>query len=89
MPASNSESAEKIKTIFELVQYKAVLKLDSASVPVMQELFPQFTESELLSAISFRPGQMLLSLGNGVKLRVRKHIPEDDLKYFGGGRERE
>lgn len=89
MPASNSESAEKIKTIFELVQYKAVLKLDSASVPVMQELFPQFTESELLSATSFRPGQMLLSLGNGVKLRVRKHIPEDDLKYFGGGRERE
>jgi len=89
MPSSGSEASEKIKTIFELVQYKAVLKQDEASIPVMKELFPQFTESELLSATSFLPGQMLLSLGNGVKLRVRKHIPEEDLKYFGGGRERE
>lgn len=89
MPTFGSNETEKIKTIFELVQYKAVLKQDGASIPAMKELFPQFTESELQSATTFHPGQMLLSLGNGVKLRVRKHIPEDDLKYFGGGRERE
>lgn len=89
MPSSNSELAEKIKTIFELVQYKAVLKQDGASLPVLAELFPQFTTSELQSATSFGPGQMLLSLGNGVKLRVKKHIPPEDLKYFGGGQEKE
>lgn len=89
MPAGISEGTEKIKTIFELVQYKAVLKQDEASIEVLAELFPQFTSSELATAVSFGPGQMLLSLGNGVKLRVQKHIPTEDLKYFGGGREHE
>jgi hypothetical protein len=89
MPTGVTEGTEKIKTIFELVQYKAVLKQDEASVEVLQELFPQFTASELASAVSFSPGQMLLSLGNGVKLRLQKHIPSEDLSYFGGGREHE
>lgn len=89
MPVGTSDGTETIKTIFELVQYKAVLKQDEASIEVLQELFPQFTGSELATAVSFGPGQMLLSLGNGVKLRVQKHIPPDDLKYFGGGREHE
>jgi len=87
-PDGNGPAAEKIKTVFELVQYKAVLLQDDSSVPAMEILFPQFTRSELESSVYFRPGQMLLSIGSGEKIRFQMHIPQEDLVTFAGGRER-
>lgn len=78
---------EQMKAIFQLVQYKAILQQDPSSIAVLKELFPVFTESELLTTASFVPGQMLLFIGNGVKLRCHKYIPDEDLKAFQGGRE--
>jgi len=88
MPDASGLNADKIKTIFEMVQYKAILQQDDSSVSAMEVLFPQFTRSELESAVHFLPGSMLLSIGSGVKIRFQKHIPQEDLVTFAGGRER-
>lgn len=88
-PDATGLDAGRIKTIFEQVQYKAILQQDGASVPALELLFPQFTRSELEGTVYFKPGQMLLSIGSGIKIRFQKHTPEEDLSYFGGGRERE
>ena len=88
MPDASGINADKIKTIFEMVQYKAILQQDDSSITAMEILFPQFTRSELESTVHFLPGSMLLSIGSGVKIRFQKHIPQEDLVTFAGGRER-
>lgn len=89
-PEGSSEGAKAVKTIFELVQYKLILKQDSSSVKTLQEAFPQFTYSELKSASGFVPGEMLLSLGGDhEKIHCYKEVADEDLLYMGNSRDRE
>lgn len=89
-PEGNSEGAKAVKTIFNLVQYKLILKQDSGNIETLHEAFPQFTYSELKSTSSFVPGEMLLSLGgNHEKLHCFMEVADEDLLYMGNSRDRE
>lgn len=89
-PEGISEGAKAVKTIFNLVQYKLILKQESSSVKTLQEAFPQFTYSELKSTSGFIPGEMLLSLGGGhEKIHCCKEVADEDLLYMGNSQDRE
>lgn len=89
-PEGSSEGAIKVKTIFNLVQYKLILKQDSSAARILQEAFPQFTYSELKSTSGFVPGEMLLSLGGGhEKIHCYREVADEDLIYMGNSRDRE
>lgn len=76
--------------LFALVQYKMLLKQTAESVPTLKKLFPQFTDSELMSLENFVPGEMLLSLGGGrQKIHCRRLIPDDDFRWIGNSRDEE
>lgn len=82
------ENADKIVTIFSLVQYKMLMKQSDSSADTLMRVFPQFTMSELQQTALFAPGETLLSLGGGKqKIRFLRFIPKADLQVFGGGRE--
>jgi hypothetical protein len=85
-PSGGTENLDKIKTIFELVQYKVLMKQDDSAFDVLGKLFPQFTQSEIESTSHFKKGELLISLGDGQKFRCRRYIPQEDFEYFGGGR---
>lgn len=84
--SGESENIEKLRSIFEMVQYKMLMQQDESSIPIVISLFPQFTESEIASTTSFKKGEMLLSMGATHKIRCKKYIPKSDFAYFKGGR---
>ncbi|WP_295211609.1 ATP-binding protein [Ruminococcus sp.] len=89
-PSGSSEGAEKIRVIFQLVQYKLIFKQSSNTAAVLHEYFPQFTMSELNSASEFEPGEMLMSLGSGRnKLHCKRYIDDATMLYIGNSRDRE
>lgn len=85
-PSGSSEMLDKIKDIFSLVQYKVLMQQDSSDYDVIEHLFPEFTRSEIENTSRYIKGDMLISLGNGEKIRCHRYIPAEDLEYFGGGR---
>ena len=90
LPSDTGASADDVKKIFQLVQYKLILKQSSNSIQKMHETFDQFTISELKNTEGFAPGEMLLSLGSGKnKVHFRKLVSQCDLYYMGNSRDRE
>ena len=79
-----SEVTNKIKAIFQLVQYKVLLKQDSAAIEQLHIAFPQFTESELHSTTDFYPGEMLLAIDSSrMKIHCTRRATDADLLYMG------
>ena len=86
-PKHDGAIAEKIRTVFDLVQYKAILQQSGADKAALQQLMPHLTPAEIDATVTYSPGEMLLSIGAASKLRLKAYIPAEDLKLFGGGRE--
>lgn len=84
-PSGATEHLDKIKNIFGLVQYKVLMQQDESDYDVLQNLFPQFTRSEIESTAYFQKGEQLLSLGAGAKIHCTTQVPEEYLEYFEGG----
>lgn len=81
---STSDIAKHIKVIFQLVQYKVILKQDSAAIEDLHVAFPQFTMSELKSTPEFVPGEMLLALDSGrMKIHCQRRVTDANLLYMG------
>ncbi|MBQ9531599.1 MAG: type IV secretion system DNA-binding domain-containing protein [Eubacterium sp.] len=83
------EAANKVRTIFGLVQYKIILKHSNEKLSALIESFPQFTQSELTGTSDFASGEMLVSLGTGrYKFHCRKNVDALDLMYIGNSEDR-
>ncbi|SDA31096.1 Type IV secretory pathway, VirB4 component [Ruminococcus sp. YE71] len=81
---SSGRVADRIKIIFQLVQYKVLLKQESSALPVLHQAFPQFTESELKSTTDFEPGEMLMALDSARnKLHCTRRATDLNLLYMG------
>ena len=52
MPSDTGESVDTVKKIFQLVQYKFLLKQSSDSIEILHNIFGQFTMSELYTRSS-------------------------------------
>lgn len=90
LPNGNAEGADTIKNIFNLVQYKYIMKQSSSSIDTLHYAFPQFTISELYSTDVFTPGQFLLSYGGGKnKICCKRVVPKNYLLYMGSTRDKQ
>ncbi|MFT9075983.1 VirB4 family type IV secretion system protein [Ethanoligenens sp.] len=85
-PSGYKENLDKIRNIFGLIQYKVLMQQDQSNFPILKELFPQFTDSEIESTALYEKGEKLISIGAGAKIRCTLTLPDDYLAYFGGGR---
>jgi len=87
--ASNDVSSiefEKIKKLFELTQYKCVMRQDPASQSVMSSVFQGLiTDSELEKIPNLRKGEMILAINGYGNIELEVHASDEELKLFKGG----
>lgn len=85
-PQSNdSEAVEKLKTLFELTQYKFIMQQESNSLNLMRTIFEAtLTESQLKQIPRFGQGECFLLTGDDV-LHTNIQITEAEEKLFKGG----
>lgn len=89
-PLGNSTGAERVRTIFNLIQYKIILKQSGESYDTLCDTFKHFPPSELLSTKDYVPGEMLISFGSDRhKIHCIRKILDAHLLYIGNSRDAE
>lgn len=91
-PIGNTAAEQKIKIIFDLVQYKVIMaqSVSDENIERLHKLFPQFTTNELSTLNSFNAGDMFLSLDeHRQKVKCHRDTTKADLFYMGNSRDRE
>ncbi|MEG1482898.1 MAG: hypothetical protein RSA57_03775 [Cetobacterium sp.] len=84
--SSSSESLEKIRTLFELTQYKFIMQQDNNAKKYLANIFDgQITESEIEAIPLFETGECILSINGGKNIRFNIEASKDELKLFKGG----
>lgn len=82
----NNEAFEKIKTLFELTQNKFIMKQDSASKPVLKQIFEgQISDSELDIIPKLKMGQCILSINGLPNIKFVVSASKQELDLFEGG----
>lgn len=82
---TDSEAAEKLKTLFELAQYKMIMQQESNCKDILRTVFnDRVTESQLKQIPRFGQGECLLSTGEEI-LHTFIQITEQEQKLFKGG----
>lgn len=82
----NSEMFEKIKTMFDLTQYKFIMQQDSNSIDTLASVFSgQLSESELLSIPRLEQGDCILSINGLGNISFNIEASKEELDLFKGG----
>lgn len=83
---TNSEVVTKIRTLFELTQYKFIMQQDSNTLDAMRAIFEgQVNESELSRIPKFSEGDCLLSINGVGNLMFNVEASDEELQLFRGG----
>lgn len=83
---TNSEAVTKIKTLFELTQYKFILQQDSNALDTLRKVFEgSISESELMQIPQFQEGNCLLAISGSDNLTMSIEASEEELALFRGG----
>ncbi|WP_336747696.1 type IV secretion system protein VirB4 [Bacillus cereus] len=83
---ADSEVANKIKTLFELTQYKFVLQQDANSLDMLRYIFQgQLSESELRQIPLLQQGECVLAIKGVQNLTMTVEASEDEINLFEGG----
>ena len=89
-PIGNDTAAEKVRTIFSLIQYKIILKQSGESYDILCDTFKHFPPSELMGTKDYVPGEMLISFGSDRhKIHCVRKILDAHLLYIGNSRDAE
>lgn len=82
----DSEVLNKIRTLFELTQYKFIMQQDSNSLDTLRSIFEgQMSESELTQIPLFSEGDCLLSINTVGNLMFNIEASDEELALFKGG----
>lgn len=82
----SSEALEKLKTLFELTQYKFIMKQDPGSLPVLGQIFDgQISESELEMIPKLKKGRCILSINGLHNIKFAVSVSKQELDLFAGG----
>ncbi|WP_343349238.1 hypothetical protein [Terrisporobacter petrolearius] len=82
----NSEIFEKIKTMFDLTQYKFIMQQDSNSIDTLSNVFSgQLSDSELLSIPRLDQGDCILSVNGVGNISFNIEASSEELDLFKGG----
>ncbi|HBF5474939.1 TPA: ATP-binding protein [Clostridioides difficile] len=83
---STSEVFGKIKTLFELTQYKFIMQQDSNAMASLRKIFEgQLSESEIKSIPNLGMGQCILSINGMSNIKFKVLATEEEKKLFAGG----
>ncbi len=82
---NDSEAVEKLKTLFELTQYKFIMQQESNCRDILRSIFgDRLTESQLKQIPRFEQGECFLATGDDV-LHTYIQITDQEEKLFQGG----
>jgi hypothetical protein len=83
---SDKGSAEEVKKLFGLTQYKIIGEQDSESLKKLQEVFTsQLTDSELSQIPYLTTGEIFLCISGVKNIKLKVAISNEELEIFGGG----
>lgn len=83
---SDSETVSKIRTLFELTQYKFIMQQDSNTLDALRTIFEgQMSESELSQIPLFQQGDCLLSISGVGNVMLGIEASDEELALFRGG----
>ena len=83
---AESEALQKIKTLFELTQYKFIMQQDNNSKKALMDIFDgQLTESEIEGVPFFRKGECILAINGFKNIKFRIEVTSKELDLFKGG----
>jgi energy-coupling factor transporter ATP-binding protein EcfA2 len=82
---NDSEAVEKLKTLFELTQYKFIMQQESNCREILRSIFgDQLTETQLKQIPKFGTGECFLSTGDDM-LHTYIQITQEEKELFKGG----
>jgi hypothetical protein len=83
---SDKGSAEEVKKLFGLTQYKIIGQQDAESLKKLQEVFTgQLTDSELAQIPYLKTGEIFLCISGVKNIKLQVDISNEELDLFGGG----
>ncbi len=83
---SDTETVTKIRTLFELTQYKFIMQQDSNTLDALRAIFEgQMSESELAQIPLFQQGDCLLSISGLGNIMLGIEASDEELALFRGG----
>lgn len=83
---STDKGIQELQNLFELCQYKFIMKQDSTTLPLLNQIFKeQMTESEINQIPRFERGQGIMSISGDKNILVNIDVSDERLKFFKGG----
>ena len=83
---SSSEGINKIKTVFELTQYKFLFHQDANVLPLIDTIFAGvLTESQKGRIPKLEIGENILCIASDKNLEFKVHLTKEEERLFAGG----
>lgn len=83
---SDTETVTKIRTLFELTQYKFIMQQDTNTLDALRTIFEgEMSESEITQIPQFQQGDCLLSINGVGNLMLSVEASNEELSLFRGG----
>lgn len=83
---SSDNGVQQLQTLFELCQYKFIMKQDSNTMPLLTKIFnQQMTQSEVAAIPHLSKGQGILSIAGDKNIIVNIDVSDERLSIFDGG----
>lgn len=83
---ADKSSAEEVKKIFNLTQYKFIAEQDSESLKQLKDVFSgQLNDSELEKIPFLQTGEVILAISGVKNIKMSVDVSDDELSMFGGG----
>lgn len=82
-----SEHFKKVEALFQLTQYKILMKLDANELGTIQKVFKnQITPREMSAVPDFKVGQALVNIAGDANYRIKVYASVEELALFKGGK---
>lgn len=77
---------DKMKTVFELTQYKFIFHQDSSTAPLLGKVFDgELTASQIAKISKLDVGENILAIAGDRNIEFKVHLPADEEAVFQGG----
>ena len=83
----NGDALNKLKTIFELTQYKMIFHQDANALPLLENIFDSvLTPSQINRIPQLEMGNCIMSISSDVNLEFSVYITDEENYLFDGGK---
>ena len=83
---SGDVAFNKIKTLFEIAQYKFIMNQDTNAVEMLKKIFSgQLTDTEVANIPRLQRGQVILVISGDKNIMFNVEVTREELALFKGG----